>query len=373
MPREAKPYVERGWYISRAGGQYLKLCPVSDGMTEARRLLKLELGRLEAEREQTGGRLHARLTVTEMFVLFLEDVRATKDEDTFLDYQRWCTEFARVHGNKPAASLTKAEANDFKLAMVKTTYAVGKQPPRPYKPKTVNHALITLRRAFNWAIDTDRLPTGKNPFAKVELLHCEGRQRVATEEEYQALLENCSDDAFRDVLVAMRHTSARPQDVYSLTWPMVDWEHKMWVLPKHKASRTARNPKPRIIGMNAAVEAVLRRRFERFGPTGHAFLNADGLPWTKDALGLRMRRLRKRAGVKADGQGEQFVLYTCRHTFLTEAGADPTISSSTLKDIAGHTDPKTTERYVHAARRAIAEAGRRVADGISEPAPASVG
>ncbi|MDY3551799.1 hypothetical protein R5W24_000878 [Gemmata sp. JC717] len=47
MPREPKPYVERGWYISRPGGQYLKLCPVADGMTEARRLLKLELGRLE--------------------------------------------------------------------------------------------------------------------------------------------------------------------------------------------------------------------------------------------------------------------------------------------------------------------------------------
>ena len=95
MPREAKPYVERGWFISRAGGQYLRLCPVADGMTEARRLLKLRLGESEAEREQLGGPLPAQLTVTEMFVMFLEEVQATKDDDTFLDYQRWCTEFAR--------------------------------------------------------------------------------------------------------------------------------------------------------------------------------------------------------------------------------------------------------------------------------------
>jgi hypothetical protein len=32
MPREAKPYEERGWYISRPFGQYIRLCPVEDGM-----------------------------------------------------------------------------------------------------------------------------------------------------------------------------------------------------------------------------------------------------------------------------------------------------------------------------------------------------
>src|SRR5436305_856735 len=79
-------------------------------------------------------------------------------------------------------------------------------------------------------------PAGRNPFARVGLLPCEGRRRVATEEEYRALLEKCSDDAFRDVLVAMRYTSARPQDVYSLTWAMVDWDNRMWVLERHKGS-----------------------------------------------------------------------------------------------------------------------------------------
>ncbi|MBN9523930.1 hypothetical protein J0H58_36380 [bacterium] len=112
-------------------------------------------------------------------------------------------------------------------------------------------------------------------------------------------------DAFRDLPVAMRHTSARPQDVYNLTWTMVDWESKMWVLAEHKGSRTARDPKPRVIGMSPEVEAVLRRRAEQHGRTGHVFLNVDDRPWTKNALGLRMRRLRVAAPpaeqVKASG------------------------------------------------------------------------
>ena len=52
-------------------------------------------------------------TFAELFALFLEDVEATKDEDTFLDCPRWCTEFARAHGNEPARSVTKAQANDW--------------------------------------------------------------------------------------------------------------------------------------------------------------------------------------------------------------------------------------------------------------------
>jgi integrase len=372
MPREAKPYKERGWYISRPFGEYIRLCRVEEGMTEAKRLLKVKLGELEVQREQLGGRLATKLTVTELFVLFLEDVEATKDEDTFRDYQRWCTEFAKVHGNKPARAITKAEANDFKLALMKRTYVVGKQPPRLYKPKTVNHALITLRRAFNWAIETDRLPAGRNPFAKVTLLYCEGRHRVATEEEYQTLLAHCTDDAFRDVLIALRYTSARPQDIYSLRWSMVDWGAEMWVLIEHKGRRTSHRPKPRVIGMNDEVKRILLRRREQFGDSGHVFLNADGQPWTKNALELRMRRLRKRAGVKPDDQGEQFVLYA-RHTFLTRAGADPSISQSELAELAGHTSPTTTAPYVHAARLAVAEAGRRVANGLPATTPASGG
>jgi len=365
MPREAKPYVERGWYISRPHGTYLRLCSVEDGMGEARRVLKLKLAELEQEREQMSGRLPAKLSVREMLEAFLEAVEVEKDPDTFLYYQRWCSEFAKDYGSRPIRSVSKADAQDFKLRLMKATYKQGKQPPKTYSPKTVNHALITVRRAFNWAIQTDRLAGGRNPFANVKMLPTQGRQRVATEEEFRTLLSLCEGEAFGDVLVAMRYTSARPQDVYSLEWSMVDWDAHLWKLPLHKGSRTQSYRKPRVIGMNDEVEAVLRRRLEQYGGTGYVFLNEYGRPWRKNALALRMRRLRARAGIRPDEQGEHFTLYTNRHTFLTNAGADATISQSTLMEIAGHTDPRTTARYVHAAQQAVAEAGRRVADGFS--------
>ena len=107
------------------------------GMAEAKRLLKLEPGTLEAEREETGGRQFGRMTLSESFAMFLEDTEAKKSRDTFLDYKRWCTEFAKQYGAKQVRAVTKADANDFKHWLMKATYIQAKQPPKRSKPKTV--------------------------------------------------------------------------------------------------------------------------------------------------------------------------------------------------------------------------------------------
>jgi hypothetical protein len=88
MPRPAKPYLERDWYISRAGGEYVRLCHRSEGTTRAKAVLKEHLKRRDQEREQTGGRILSRLTVKELFVLFLKSVEAEKSKHTFEDYQK---------------------------------------------------------------------------------------------------------------------------------------------------------------------------------------------------------------------------------------------------------------------------------------------
>ena len=55
-----------------------------------------------------GGRNPFNLTVIELFTLFMQDVEATKDKDTFRDYQRCCTEFAKQHGGKAARSMAQS-------------------------------------------------------------------------------------------------------------------------------------------------------------------------------------------------------------------------------------------------------------------------
>src|SRR5437868_2369137 len=54
MPRRAKPYKYRGWYVTEAGGiPHHKLSPVEPGMVEAERQLRRYLSRQDEERERS--------------------------------------------------------------------------------------------------------------------------------------------------------------------------------------------------------------------------------------------------------------------------------------------------------------------------------
>ena len=138
---------------------------------------------------------------------------------------------------------------------------------------------------------------------------------------------------------------------------------------RHKSSHTAKVSKPKLIPMSACVENLLFWLKKKHGNQPFVFLNSEGNPWTKDAFVQRMDSLRMRAGIAADENGERLVLYHHRHTFLTAAASGQGISGPMLQQLAGHTDPRTTERYAHLANKDINQASQRVADGLRPQRP----
>ena len=364
MPRQAKPHLCRGWYVTNIGGKRHRLCREVDGLKTARDSLTA----LQQEIRGNGGHSYPGLTVTDLIALFLDSVKVERTAHTYLDYQRWLTEFARAYGNRQARSITRQDAQHFRNGIANGTWVRNHQPPKPYKPKTVNHAIIALKRCWNWGVESDLLPA-KNPFDKLPLLYAEGRQRVMTDEEFQAQLRHSTHSCFRRVLIALRYTSARPGEVRMLTWQQVDWENHRWVIHRHKSSRTAKVSKSKLIPMCHCGDKLLQWLHRRAGDQPFVFLNSQGYPWTKDAMAQRMDSLRTRAGITADENGERLVLYHHRHTCLTRAAATLGISGPMLQQLAGHTDPRMTERYAHLANREIHQAGLRVEESLRRQRP----
>jgi site-specific recombinase XerD len=70
-----------------------------------------------------------------------------------------------------------------------------------------------------------------------------------------------------------------------------------------------------------------------------------------------MRRLRVKAGIGPDENGEMIVMYTNRHTFGTGASANGVVDRK-LADLMGHTDTKTTQKYIHLANPELQNAVR---------------
>lgn len=354
MPRTPKPFFWRGGWYTDFGGRRTLLATGKHNKGAADDALLA----LRHQNALQDGKSYPDLTVLQLVDLFLDAVKVEKSVHTYADYQRWLHEFAKQHGNRRVRDITRLMTQQFKNEWSIKEYKPGK----PYKPKTINHALIGLKRCWNWGIDTG-LVAPPSPFAKLPLLYAEGRQRLAAPSEFQSLLRHAGGVDFLHVLLAMRYTPARPGDIRVLTYSMVDWAKHVWVIPRHKTSRTMKKPKPRIIPMPPVIEKLLRHRLQRFGRTERVFTNRRGRPWKKDALVLRMRRVRKRAGIKPDENGESITLYSNRHTLLTQAARNG-VTGPQLQLLGGWTSLAMAEKYVHLAEHDTYQAGVKAVQGL---------
>lgn len=169
-----------------------------------------------------------------------------------------------------------------------------------------------------------------------------GADAVLSDAQFLAVLKHAGPGDFGDLLRVLRETGARPQEVARLTAEAVDWGNACTRVREHK---TARHGVARVVHFNAAALAILTALRAKHG-TGHLFRGRDNKPYTKDAIGQRMRRISERSGVHATAYG------LGRHTFATAAlvaGVPPAVVAALL----GHKGTAMLDRhYSHVAGQA---------------------
>ncbi len=263
---------------------------------------------------------------------FLDDIQARKKPGTHEGYRYRLLRALKIIGPKTRV----ADIGKLHLAKIERRMSGN------YSPTTIKDTIASLQAVFSWAVKHDLLI--ENPLIAYVKPAARARTRTISDSEFDLLLEH-SDSSFQDVLVAMRWTGCRPVEIRTLIWDWVDLERELWILPDHKTITRQRNPLPRTIPLAPAVmEICVRLVQQRQEPTDHVFLNPRGNPYTKDALCRKMSRLRKRAGISSKA-GEELVLYCNRHTFGSQASGR--VSDIELATLIGHTDVRTTQRYVH--------------------------
>lgn len=212
--------------------------------------------------------------------------------------------------------------------------------------KTNWHSVQAPQRLFNWAADVGLVV--KSPFKKVAKPEAGSRKRVLARAQLVRLLRRARR-AFREFLLAMRGSIARPQEIRAVCWSMLSPDGACFVLTEFKGKNRRRDKDAvRVICLDARVRRLLARlrRRRNPGPDDFVFLNSRGLPWTNNGIRSAMRRLRKKADLVAGDGMEAVVAYTLRHTAATAATANG-VRDRMLADLMGHTSTKTTARYQH--------------------------
>jgi len=253
-----------------------------------------------------------------------QGTNAPRTLDYYSDHLRMAQRFV---GGKTEV----ADIQPFTLAMWATTW----------------HRWQVLQRLFNWAQDLEIIST--SPAARLEKPQRGERKRILTRPEEVHFLRAAKAD-FREFVIGMRESMARPQEVRELRWEWLKQSangHWFFALDEFKARRRRKDKEAiRIIPVTARLSRLLSRIAARRGRTGVVFLTRKGASWSKETIRGRIRTIRRRLKLEKDRRGENVVAYTWRHTSAT-AMCTRGFRDKMLAELMGHTNTKTTARYQH--------------------------
>jgi integrase len=210
-------------------------------------------------------------------------------------------------------------------------------------------AITAVQRAFSWAEKIGHI--AKSPIRFIEKPAPKRREQVLTKAEFDRLLAEVKDAAFRDVLEFCWETGCRVQEVRLIEASHFRADRGRIEIPPGMAKGKKRW---RIIYLTDRAEAIVRR-LHKLHSTGPVFRNVDGRPWDAQNFNCRFFRLHKKLGVK-------YALTAIRHSFcqrMLEGGADHT----TVAALMGHSNAvmvSTTYSHMDQAKDFLRDELRKV-------------
>lgn len=237
-----------------------------------------------------------------------------------------------TYGDREFADLTPLDVEDWLQA------AKIKRDGTEIAPDTYRRNAVAFLQLQKWARKNRILK--RRIVREIEKPTGRLRERVPTPEEVAAVLAHAPED-FRALYTALRLCGARPGELARATIADYDAAAGTIVLAEHKTR--SKTHKPRTIPVGAKLAALLAEEIgvRIAGPIFRRTAGGKwGRPWTARTISQTFRRIRERAGLPKD-----LVVYLSRHEYLTKHCEQFGIKAAA--EAAGHSDIKTTQRYVH--------------------------
>lgn len=202
-------------------------------------------------------------------------------------------------------------------------------------------AISSLQRCLNWAVEQELIERNlvslyKKPGAK-------RRETVLDTGQKKLILEECSDELFKDYVTVLLDQGMRPEEIRHVEARHVDIEKGLLVFPSGEHKTGKKTGKQRVVYLTDVTLGIIRRLVEKH-PAGPLFRNRNGKPWTKDAVHCRFWRMRRRL---ADKLPRDLSSYVFRRTYCTDA-LEAGLSGPVVAELMGHEDASMVSKvYNH--------------------------
>lgn len=226
---------------------------------------------------------------------------------------------------------------------------------REYKPASTNRLYNVIHRLFNCAIEWEVPGVTRNPVSAVaKRKENNQRDRYLSEQELRALWKAIeqSDSVMLPYIVKMLvFTGARKTEVAQAKWDDIDWQLCQWRIPENKSGKV------RYVPLSGEAIKMLKS-IEHFSGCPFIFPNPKTMkPYVNFFHSWNTARIE--AGVP------DVRIHDLRHTcasYLVNQGS----SIYEVKQILGHANVTTTQRYAHLMHSTLLRASNGVGHYIKE-------
>jgi integrase len=338
-PPQPRRRPDRGYWYAEVGGVRVKLADRTATKDEAWKALHAFLA------DRGRGPKASSITVVRLASKFLEWTEREREQSTLEWYGQRLRSFCELFGETPAAEIQPLDVTRWLAAH--PDWAEGNR----------FNAVTALKRLYRWGKRQGHLTV--NPLAEMEKPTPGRRDVILTDAQCREIMAAIPDQPFRDLLMALWESGARPGELFSLTADRIDLTPgaECWIVT-NKTRRKTRE-KTRAVMLSPGL-IVMSRRLLAEHPTGLVFRNTKGTAWTRHTVAHRFERLRKQLGM-----GPEATAYSLRHVYITDAleRGEPI---ATVAELVGHTDTTMISRVyskLSERRKYLSESAKRIRPG----------
>ena len=264
-------------------------------------------------------------------------------EHTLINYQREVPAFLD-YCNKSALEVVRVDVIKYKNECL--------QEQRKLSDGTVNLYIKIIRIFYNYLIDTEQYSL-VNPTHRVKCKCAIKQDRYLTEREVEIILEECDkftnrkDNSFKlkTFFMLLATTGLRYSEALSIEYEKIERvvdngeEIGYYVV-------TGKGNKERKFTILPNVLKMIDEYYTKhrgYSNEKVLFVNESGGIWQNSSVNRTLKSILSKAGIK---DYEKIHIHTFRHTFASRLIND-NVNIMTVKELLGHSDISTTQRYVH--------------------------
>jgi integrase/recombinase XerD len=283
--------------------------------------------------------------------LITEYLKSKKHQVRASSLKRYKNYFDRV--SRFFSESFPAAASDIRLIetfylreFIDNAIEAGANEGRAWSRRTVNDSIKIIRSLFAFAIDNNYAET--NPAEQIAQLRLTGKARAnAFSDEEMVKVWATVDPHWVDPLKFISHTGLRKAELIHLRWESVDLTPGMeQITVECYDDFETKTGESRPIPLNAEAVEIIKRQKGKNAEL--VFTSKEGHRIHPDKIYHAMKDALEILGLKGD-------VHKLRHTFCSNLGLK-NIDGTTITELMGHSDPKTTQIYLHTNDRRLREA-----------------